>query len=55
MVAGADGRALPEERSPGTIAYRFELGAADAGSAAFEIADGAGRTYRVETDLTRVR
>jgi hypothetical protein len=55
MVADADGLARPEERWLGTIAYRFELTSADAGSATFEIVDGTGRTYRLETDLSRFR
>jgi hypothetical protein len=55
MVVSADGRARPEERWLGTIVYRFRLTAADAGSAAFEIVDGTGRTYRLEADLSRFR
>jgi hypothetical protein len=55
MVEGPDGRARPEERWLGTIAYRFQLTAADIGPAAFEIMDGTGRTYRFEADLSRFR
>jgi hypothetical protein len=55
MVMGADGQARPEPRWLGTIAYRFELTASDAGSLSFEIVDGTGRSYQLDTDLSRFR
>jgi hypothetical protein len=45
----------PTQRWLGTIAYRFELSASDTGSLSFEIVDGTGRSYQLETDLSRFR
>jgi hypothetical protein len=55
MVVRADGEARPAERWFGTIAYRFQLAASDAGPLSFEIVDGTGRTYRLQADLAHFR
>ncbi|WP_299792916.1 hypothetical protein [Ramlibacter sp.] len=55
MVVRAGGQARPAERWFGTIAWRFQLAAGDAGPLSFEIVDGTGRTYRLQADLAHFR
>jgi hypothetical protein len=55
MAVRADGQASTAERWFGTIAYRFQLAASDAGPLSFEIVDGTGRAYRLQADLARFR